>query len=214
MNDIICRKQRCWNERLKKCILEGEYTQESLAQALNKKYSTKFTQKTISRWVNLGDAKNGIKSFPDFENMLQVAGFFSVDVGYLIGETDDDSFSLEKACSYMGLNGEAIKAIREITVPDNMDSFFGKCRRDTFNKVLSANGFPNFFESLSDLHQTAISSTDDNRVLDDFDSAIDYMRELEYKGKIERYELNEALVMLINEIYPNPPRINLNKKHE
>ena len=36
MNDIIDRKQRCWNERLKKCILEGGYTQESFAHALNK----------------------------------------------------------------------------------------------------------------------------------------------------------------------------------
>ena len=212
MNDIFDRKQLCWNARLKKCILEGGYTQESLAHALNNKYSTKFTQKTISRWVNLGDAKNGIKSFPDFENMLQVADFFNVDVGYLTGETDDDSFSLEKACSYMGLNGEAIKAIREITVPENMDSFFGKYGRDTFNKVLSAKGFRNFFESLYDLHQTSISPTEDNRVFDDLDSAIDYMRDLEYKGKIERYELSEALVMLINEIYPNPPRVDLNIK--
>lgn len=212
MNDIIDRKQRCWNERLKKCILEGGYTQESFAHALNKKYSTKFTQKTISRWVNLGDAKNGIKSFPDFENMVQVADFFGVDVGYLTGETDDDSFSLEKASSYMGLNGEAIKAIREITVPENMDSFFGKYRRDTFNKVLSAKGFRNFFDSLNDLHQTSISPTEDNRIFDDLDSAIDYMRDLEYKGKIERYELSESLVMLINEIYPNPPRANLNIK--
>lgn len=114
----------------------------------------------------------------------------------------------------MGLNGEAINAIREITVPENMDSFFGKYRRDTFNKVLSANGFGNFFESLNDLHQTSISPTEDNRVLENLDSAIDYMRDLEYKGKIERYELNEALVMLINELYPNPPRVNLNVKDE
>lgn len=214
MNDIIDRKRRCWNERLKKCIFDGGHTQESFAHALNKKYSTKFTQKTISRWVNLGDAKNGIKSFPDFENMLQVADFFSVDVGYLTGETDEDSFSLEKACSYMGLDGEAIKAIREITVPENMDSFFGKYRRDTFNKILSANGFRNFFESLNDLHQTSISPIEDNRVFENLNSAIDYIRDLEYKGKIERYELNEALVMLINEIYPNPPRVNLNIKDE
>lgn len=210
MNDIIDSKQRCWNERLKKCIHDCGYTQESFAFALNKKYSTKFTQKTISRWVNLGDAKNGIKSFPDFENMVQVANFLSVDVGYLTGETDEDSFSLEKACSYMGLNGNAIKAIREITVPENMDSFFGKYKRDTFNMFLSAKGFPNFFESLNDLHQTSISPTADNRVFENLDSAIDYMRDLEYKGKIERYELNEALIILINEIYPNPPQADLN----
>lgn len=214
MNDIMDQKRSCWNERLKKCILDGGYTQESFAHDLNKKYGTKFTQKTISRWVNLGDAKNGIKSFPDFENMVQVADFLNVDVGYLTGETDEDSFSLEKACSYMGLKGEAINTIREITVPENMDSFFGKYRRDTFNKVLTAKGFLNFFESLNDLHQTSISPKEENRIFDNLDSAIDYMRDLEYKGKIERYELNETLVMLINEIYPNPPRVDLKIKDE
>jgi len=214
MNDIMDRKQRCWNERLKKCMHDGGYTQESFAYALNKNYRTKFTQKTISRWVNLGDAKNGIKSFPDFENMVQVADFFGVDVGYLTGETDEDSFSLEKACSYMGLNGNAIKTIRGITLPENKASYMWKDIRESFNKFLSAEGFPNFFHSLFDLYLTSISPTEDNRVFKNLDNAIDYMRDLEYKGKIERYELNEALVMLINEIYPNPPQVDLNIKNE
>ena len=86
--------------------------------------------------------------------------------------------------------------------------------RESFNKFLSAKGFPNFFHSLFDLYQTSISPTEDNRVFENLDSAIDYMRDLEYKGKIERYELNEALVMLINEIYPNPPQVDLNIKDE
>lgn len=214
MNDIIDRKQRYWIERLKKCIHDGGYTQVSFAYALNKKYNTEFTQKTISRWVNLGDAKNGIKSFPDFENMVRVADFFGVDVGYLTGETDEDSFSLDKVCSYMGLNGNAIKAIREITHPENEASYMRKDIRESFNKFLSAEGFPNFFHSLFDLYLTSISPTEDNQVFKNLDNSIDYIHDLEYKGKIERYELNEALVLLINEIYPNPPQIDLNIKDE
>jgi len=214
MNDIIDGRRWCWNERLKKCIYDGGHTQESFAQALNKKYSADFTQKTISRWVNLGDAKNGIKSFPDFENMVKVADFFGVDVGYLTGETDEYSFSLEKASSYMGLNGKAIKAIRRITHPENEGSYMWQDFRESFNKFLSAEEFPNFFDSLLDLYQTSISPRENNRVFENSDSAIDYMRDLEYTGKIERYELNESLVMLINEIYPNPPQADLNIKDE
>ena len=92
MNDIIYRKQHCWNERLKKCIQNGGYTQESFARDLNKKYGTKFTQKTLADGVNLGDARNGIKLFPDFDNIVLIADFFGVDVGYLTGETMKSCF--------------------------------------------------------------------------------------------------------------------------
>lgn len=213
MNDIISRKQCCWNERLKKCMQDAGYTQESFACDLNKKYGTQFTQKTISRWVNLGDAKNGIKGFPDFENMVYIADFLGVDIGYLAGETDEDSFSLEKACSYIGLNGEAIKAIRGITNPENETNDMRKDMRVAFNKFLSAEGFPDFFHSLFDLYLTSLSpKLMGNRVFENLDEAIDYIRNSEYSGKIERYELNEALVLLINETYPKPSLSSLTIK--
>lgn len=213
MKDIISGKQCYWNERLKKCIHDAGYTQESFARNLNKKYETEFTQKTISRWVNLGDAKNGIKGFPDFENMVYIADFFGVDIGYLTGETDEDSFSLEKACSYVGLNGEAIKTIREITNPENEANNMSKDMRVAFNKFLVAEGFPNFFHSLFDLYLTSLSpKLIQNRVFENIDDAIDYIRNSEYSGKIERYELNEALILLINEIYPKPSLSDLSIK--
>lgn len=213
MNDIFHKKQRCWNERLKKCMQNNGYTQESFACDLNKKYNTQFTQKTISRWANLGDAKNGIKGFPDFENMVYVADFFGVDVGYLTGETDEDSFSLEKACSYIGLNGEAIKAIRGITNPENESNYMRQDMQEAFNKFLSAEEFPNFFHSLFDLYLTSMSPHRiEKREFENIDSAIDYIRNSEYAGKVERYVLNEALILLINEIYPKPSLSDLSIK--
>lgn len=213
MNDIINRKQRCWNERLKKCIQDTGYTQESFAYGLNKMYNTQFTQKTISRWVNLGDAKNGIKYFPDFENMVLVADFLGVDVGYLTGETDEDSFSLEKTCSYMGLNGESIKALRGITHPENEANYMRKDMRESINKFLSAEGFPNFFHCLFDLYLISISpQRTEKREIENQDSAIDYMHKSEYAGKMARNELNEALILLINEIYPKPSLSDLSNK--
>ncbi len=215
MYDLLRRKSKFWNFRLKKCMDSSNYTQASFAEALNREYGTDYGQKDVSRWINTGaKIKNGVVGFPKYDTMVRIADFFNVDIGYLTGETDEDSFSLEKACSYMGLNSEAIKTIRKITQPENTDSLFGQYKRDTFNMVISAKGFPNFFESLYDLHQTAISPIEDNHIFEDLDSAIDYMHDLEYRGKIERYELNEALVMLINEIYPNPPQADLNIKNE
>ena len=213
MDDLSIRKAKYWKTRLKECMDADKYTQASFAEALNNRYGTSYGQKDVSRWLHAGDKiKKGEVGFPKYDTMVLIADFFNVDIGYLTGETDEDTFSLDKACSYMGLNGEAIKAIREITRPEYQSSFFSKYRRDAFNKVLSAKGFPSFFTSLYDLYQTSISPKEENRVFENLDRAIDYMRDLDYQSKIERYELNEALVVLINEIFPNPTIKDLNIK--
>ncbi|TXC81566.1 XRE family transcriptional regulator [Metabacillus litoralis] len=213
MNDLLKEKATYWNTRLKKCMDAGRYTQASFAEALNNKYGTTYGQKDVSRWMNTGSKiKNGEVGFPKYDTMVLIADFFRLDVGYLTGETDKDSFSMEKACSYMGLNGEAIKAIREITHPENEASYMRKDMRESFNRYLSAEGFPIFFDRLHDLHLTSILQNKENRVFDNQDSAIDYFHGLEYKGKIARYELNEALVLLVNELYPKAPQVDLNIK--
>ncbi|MFE4525740.1 hypothetical protein ACFRCQ_27235 [Cytobacillus firmus] len=213
MNDLTKQKAMYWKVRLKKCMDAGRYTQASFAEALNNKYGTSYSQKDVSRWMNTGaKIKNGVVGFPKYDTMLLIADFFSVDVGYLTGETDEISFSLEKACSYMGLNGEAIKVIREITQPEYEATYMRKDMRETFNKFLSAEGFTNFFDRLHDLHLTSILPNQENPVFNSLDSASYYIRGLEYKGKIVRYELNEALVLIVNELYPNPPQVDLNIK--
>ena len=210
MHDLSIRKAMYWKTRLKEYMDTGKYTQVSFAEALNNKYGTAYGQKDVSRWLHTGDKiKKGEIGFPKYDTMVLIADFFNVDVGYLTGETDEDTFSLDKVCSYMGLNGEAIKVIREITEIEKKTSYFGKYKRDTFNKVLAAKEFPDFFESLYDLHYISIPP---NCLFENLDSAIDYMHDLEYQGKLARYTLNEELVKLINEIYPNPPEMNLNIK--
>jgi len=210
VDDLMRKKAQYWNERLKKCMDEGKYTQSSLAEALNAKYGTRYGQKAVSGWLNIGTIhKNGEVSFPKFDTLVLIADFFNVDIGYLTGETDENSFSLEKACNYTGLSGDALKAIMEITHPENDSSYMWEDNRKSLNTFLTAEGFSNFFNSLHDLYLTSIMPKRENRLFEDMDSAIDYMRDLEYRGKIERYELNEALVMLINEIFPNPPQADL-----
>jgi transcriptional regulator with XRE-family HTH domain len=206
MNDLLKENAKCWRKRLKECMDAGRYTQASFAEALNNKYGTNYGQKDVSRWLNIGSKiKNGEVGFPKYDTMLLVADFFRVNVGYLTGETDEDSFSLEKACSYMGLNGEAIKAIREITDPENETSYMVKDMRESLNKFLSADGFKFFFRSLFDLSLRSISPNQIEKLaVENIDIAIDHLRDSEYAWKIDRYELNEALVLLINEIYPNP----------
>lgn len=213
MDDILLKRQSCWNERLKKCMNDKGYTQESLASEINKRYGTHFTQKNISRWTNLGETKNGVKAFPDFKNMIFVADFLGVDIGYLTGETDEESFTLEKACSYIGLSGEALKSIRKFTNPENQSNYMNQDMQEAFNRFFTANEFPNFFHSLFDLYLTSLSPKRLKECkFETLDDAIDYIRNSEYTGKLERYELNEALILLINEIYPKPSLSDLSIK--
>ena len=219
MYDVFMEKSAIWNLRLKDLIKTNGYSQESFADALNKKYDTKFTQRVISRWTRVGskeNKRNGTKliGFPDFDNMLRLSDFFTVDIGYLIGETDEDTFTLEKACAYLGLSGNAVKAITEIDEP------FGKYRDVWNNKkaaldvFLSAAGFNNFFDSLFDLYQSSLPPYGmDKRKSICLDYVIDFIRDTEFQGKIRRYNLNEAFVLLADEICPKPSGDKLPKEY-
>lgn len=203
MEVLIQQRQEQWNKRFKKCMKDGGYTQHSLSIALNRKYGTQFTQKTISRWVNIGDSKDGIKGFPGIENMMIIADFFKVDIGYLIGETNYTSFLIEDACSFLALNEEAIHSIKEITKPNNSGEIT-KDMRTTFNNLLNAKSFSNLFESLYDLFvSNYLLQSKKSIKFDHINEGIEYMRNLEYSIKVDKYELNQALILLIKEIFPN-----------
>lgn len=147
MNDLLKEKATCWKIRLKKCMDAGRYTQASFAEALNNKYGTCYGQKDVSRWLNVGTInKNGEVGFPKYDTMVLITDFFCVDVGYLTGETDMDTFTLEKTSDYLHLGGDAIKAINNVTGADRSSLEFGyqsQKYRCILNKFLTSKGFHN-----------------------------------------------------------------------
>lgn len=167
MRDIEAEQKRrmeCWNERFRACW-EGKYTQEQLAKALNERYqTTSFTQKAINRLMHLGETGigrdgrtkyKGLKGFPEYETMLRIADFFDVDVGYLTGETNAESFTEEKASSYLGLSTAAIKVVKNATGNDCFLSTLMFVPTETvrrlFNNLLTAKQFPEFMEAMAEL---------------------------------------------------------------
>lgn len=204
MNDLQKAKANIWNERLKKCMDTHSLTQMSLAESLSRKYNTKkeITQKTISRWLNVGSKiKGGIIGFPKFDAIVLIADFFNVDIGYLMGETDEDSFLIDDVCSFMGLKSESIKSIRGVTNPDNHTSLLWKEKKETLDKFLSADKFPLLLESLDDL--LAINSNLKCE-FENLDSVIDYSDHIKMNEKIYRYTISESLILLIDELYSSP----------
>ena len=164
MNDLFEEKARCWNERLKKCLDKGsdiKYTQASLAKAMNSKYGMSFTQKSVSRWMSVGNrTENGAIGFPEYGNMIIIADFFKVDIGYLTGETDEDTFTLEKACDYMNLDGPAIETIRNLTdstTTSSLTNMHAQDIKEVLNKYIMADRFPYMLSCLVNLNNTFLA---------------------------------------------------------
>ena len=150
MNDIEHDKAQCWCNRLHKLMKEKNYTQKSFLKEYKEKYGG-GTQANISRWLRVGSKIENGKTigFPSYETMSNLADFFGVSVGYLIGETDYESFEMEKVCKFLGLEEETVKAIKGITFGENMGigaNSMSSEYKSAFRYILTASSFPVFIK--------------------------------------------------------------------
>lgn len=149
-NDIKDNRAKCWCNRLSKLMKEGNYTQKTFLKEYKEKYGG-GTQANISRWLRVGSKIENGKTigFPSYETMLNLADFFGVSVGYLTGETDYESFEMEKACEFLGLEEDGVKAIKGITSGESV-GHLGKYKDDEYKSVLryilTASSFTDFIK--------------------------------------------------------------------
>ena len=68
----------------------------------------KATARRISHFLK-GD------HFPNWTDLVELADFFGKPIGYLIGETDCDSYELQDVADVIGLEGGAVTALKNIT---------------------------------------------------------------------------------------------------
>lgn len=157
----IEKSERCWRERLKELLKQKGYKQTQFAKMLNERYGTNFTQPMVNDWLNVGSerersGKRKILPFPSYSTMVLIAEFLNVDVGYLTGETDEETFTLEKACDFMQLTSDSINVIRKITdayYSSNKNGFFSQERRKVLNTFLTAKRFEDLIYALIDLDE-------------------------------------------------------------
>lgn len=146
MNDIRQNVAECWCSRLRKLMKERKYTQKTFLKEYKEKYGS-GTQANVSRWLRVGSKIENGKTigFPSYETMLNLANFFGVSVGYLTGETDYESFEMEKTCKFMALEEETVKAIQGITSGESVDHFGKNEAREyaaVFKYLVTARSFP------------------------------------------------------------------------
>lgn len=177
IDNIFSERSHKWNEMLEKCLECKGYNQKSFANTLSDKYRTDgklFNQSDVSNWMNVGMERKGKASigFPKFENMLRIANCLGVDIGYLIGEIDTETFTLKQASDFLHLEPEALNNLKRII--EKEQNRFVEPNEYTYstvlNKLLYSKYFESLVESLNDLEEV-------------------YIR---YKGKVPNFsELNE-----------------------
>lgn len=154
---------KCWNMRLDKAMKEKGYSQYQFVNKLNERYGTNFTQAMISDWLHVGETpkrSDGTErriGFPVYTNMLIIADFLNVDVGYLTGETDAETFSLEKVCDFTKLTPQSICVISKITgtqLSHTNNGYFSQKRRQILNSLLISDRFSELIYALVDLDET------------------------------------------------------------
>lgn len=93
-------------------------TQEKMADKINDFLGVStYDQKRVSRWIHVGcKNKNGqVTPFPPFEIMAVIAEILEVDIDYLTGVHDQETYGIQQSCEYVGLTEGAIKALRGMT---------------------------------------------------------------------------------------------------
>ena len=160
MNDInlkIEKAQSIWNNRLHDQMKKNGYSQTKLAKVLQDTYNDSSTQTTIFRWLNIGAKFKGAKGFPKYENMMKLADLLDVDVGFLTGETNGETFTIEKVADFLGLSIEAVTAIRNLTHTQNGISYnimLSKDYVDTLNSILTSKALIDVLSALEDYKES------------------------------------------------------------
>lgn len=152
--DVVNSVATCWNQRLTSCMREAGLNQAAFAKAFKEKYGTGNTA-DVSRWMNVGNIQsdNKIIGLPSYDTMKRIADYFGVSVGYLTGETDYETFDLERVCSYLKISKDAGKAVYDIThgktsSSNLFDRFFSENNSAALSLILTSEHFKNFINCI------------------------------------------------------------------
>lgn len=115
-----------WNERFEKRMKELKLSQRQFSKLYREHFGT-GSQADVSKWMHIGEIDsrtNKGRKFPEFETMKNIAEILEVSVGYLIGETDYETYEIERASKYMRISPKAIEAIQSVTFGKAIPPFY------------------------------------------------------------------------------------------
>ena len=179
MSRPITDMETTWRERLNKLMKDKDLSQYKFSVKYTEKYGNgekKTSQADVCKWLKVGlpykkpNGETAIYGFPTLKTMRNIADFFGVSVSYLIGESDYETYDMEKACKYTGLSPAAIKQIRSIAKPKKISNVFSSvllpvpipslpfvindARKPALELLLTS---PSFGDYLGDIHDLLVA---------------------------------------------------------
>lgn len=147
--------------------------------------------------------------FPKSEHILMIKEFFGIDIGYLLGECQEETFSLSNACNYTGLDAGSVTKLHMCT---GFETAFRSAHhadfesRKVLKKLFNSDEFFAFVSSLCDLDSAYKGRTIRNRSLNKVakslgDDLVD--RALPYVGGYHFDEdevVDQEVISAVNEI--------------
>ena len=95
-------------------LLYERQNPKSSQTSLDEKYAIARENAVKALAQKIGRFRNG-KYFPQWRDLVDLANLFGKPIGYLIGETDCDSYELQDVADFIGLDGKTVAALRQIT---------------------------------------------------------------------------------------------------
>lgn len=220
MDDLTQHCAEIWRQRLRRCMEERGLTQLSFVGQLNKRYLTRYHQKDVSRWLNTGNQTiSGRIGFPKYETMLMIADFFGVHVGYLTGETDEQTFTMSQACEYTGLDCASIQAIQQWNdgmndIDSSNDEIIPHLRyhAQTLNRFLSSPRFSELCAKMLTLYEMTTIGKESPEKFNNLISSLAADSEFSNDFTLELIAgafygmASESFSSLLREAYPTPTR--------
>lgn len=209
-HDIMDRVGNYWNQNLKLCLKNNGYTQETFAKAYKKQYGT-GNQADVYRWLNVGNMSGSSGKrigLPSYDTMKRIADFFHVTVGYLTGETDYETFEMERACKYFGVSEETGKVLKK-TAGSTHDCIEHGDQSDNYQRIIDAFfTSERFSEFIYDLRQLDDAYSEDTLIFKKMElhygkKALDEVRrlqsdEIDYKHDPNAPKLPELQIEIWN----------------
>ena len=112
MNGIILDAQERWNKNLRSTRKNEKLSQENLAALMREQGFTTCTQKSISRWEQVG-RKPGY-AFPSYDKMVGLAKCLQVDVPYLTGDMGGRTYDEQYIANSIGTDPGVVALIKEL----------------------------------------------------------------------------------------------------
>lgn len=176
-----------WNERFKNRMNELKLSQRKFSALYKERFGT-GSQADVSKWMRVGEvdsrSKKGRK-FPEFETMKNIAEILGVSVGYLVGETDFETYEIEQVSWYIGLSPTAIEATRAVTSGRAIPPFYkypDSQRTAALELFLSNPVLVEYLKNICDLAEAISKEKKQNNF---FDRAVNKIPELYRNAAIE-----------------------------